>query len=89
MGLGLIDKQWMNQRGFETYSKDGTTIVYKDVNDIQVGVRNSYYRFYYIIDNVGKYHLRSTKFYDWDSFDNFYNEFKELVMTLKWKDDDL
>lgn len=89
MCLGLIDKQWMNQRGFETYLKDGTTIIYKDVNEIQVGVKNSYYRFYYIIDDVGKYHLRSTKFYDWDSFNTFYEEFKELVMTLKWKDDDL
>lgn len=87
--MGEINKQWMNQKGFETYSKDGTTMIYKDVNEIKVGVENSYYRFYYIIDDVGKYHLRSTKFYDWDSFDNFYNEFKELVMTLKWKDDDL
>jgi hypothetical protein len=87
--MGEIDKQWMNQRGFDECLKDGNTLIFKDVNDIQVGVKNSYYRFYYIVDTVGKYHLRSTKFYDWDSFNTFYEEFKELVMTLKWKDDDL
>lgn len=87
--MGKIDKQWMNQRGFDEYLKDGNTLIFKDVNDIQVGVKNSYYRFYYIVDTVRKYHLRSTKFYDWDSFNTFYEEFKELVMNLKWKDDDL
>ena len=87
--MGNVNKQWMKQKGFDEYLKDGDTLIFRDVNEIQVGVRNSYYRFYYIADDVGKYHLRSTKFYDWDSFDNFYNEFKELVMTLKWKDDDL
>lgn len=85
----MKSKQWMRQRGFKEHLKDGDTTIFIDVNEIQVGVKNNYYRFYFILDDVGKYHLRSAKFFDWDSFDMFYKEFKELVMTLKWGGDDL
>lgn len=37
--MGEINKQWMNQRGFDEYLKDGNTLIFKDVNDIQVGIK--------------------------------------------------
>ena len=91
MKIKSISNDIAKRRGFEFVQSLGNANVYKDVNDIYLGIEKNNFKFMYYTDESHKYCIKSTWFYDiFDSdeeFSKYYQEFRELAETIKWRDD--